>query len=388
MRTLHIAALAFPTPQGTQAALHGMLSALAAHGHDTHLLCYPERPGGAAPGERAPYTIHRVDTSLKQRSTRSGPSLDKVLLDFALARHAARLCAELAPDLVIAHHVEGALCGLALAAPVLFVAHTSLRTELPSYFAAPLAPGIALAGAWLDRFLCARHPGALAVSPLLAEMLTRESERTVTPIQLPWQVAEPADHRERSSARECLELSSKQPVALYAGNLDAYQGLEALLPSLNRLVRYRPTLTWLIATESPTRGFARKLAALGLDKHVKFTALADERARRRVHAAADVALVPRGAAGGIPIKLLDALARGLPVVTSRTACAGMALPDEAVTVVEDFGGWDVAIDHVLDGVTSTEPGRAFIATRHAGSRFVSDLIAHARNWQLLPARPG
>jgi glycosyltransferase involved in cell wall biosynthesis len=215
-------------------------------------------------------------------------------------------------------------------------------------------------------------------------MLAGESGRPVTAINLPWPNAAPASHEERLAARKVLGLAMEQPVVLYAGNLDAYQGLDAVLPAMLRLMHRRPGLTWLIATESPTAPLADKLAALGLDEQVKFTSLANETTRRRVHAAADLALVPRGAAGGIPIKLLDALARGVPVVTSRIARAGLALPPEAVTLVEDFDDWHVAIDHALKRTSpACEDGRAFIAKEHGSTRFVSDLIAHAGRWQLL-----
>ncbi len=381
MRTLHIAALAFPTPQGTQGALHAMLSALATHGHETHLLCYPA--GDGEPGRARPYVVHRARTSLKQRSTRSGPSAEKVLLDLALARRAKELCAALSPDLVVAHHVEAACCALALSRPALFVAHTSLRAELPSYFPARLSRATAGAGARLDRFLCARHPGALAVSPLLAEMLTRESGRPVTPIAVPWALAEPATAPERAAAQRALGLSGPGPVLLYAGNLDAYQGLQSMLPDLACLARARPTLTWLIATESESAAFSRELATFGLLRQVRFTRLADEAARRRVHAASDLALVPRGAAGGLPIKLLDALARGIPVVTSRMALAGLPIPAPAVTIVDEHGSWELAIRHQLRRADSAhEHGRAFLAEAHRASRFVSDMIAHAGRWRL------
>src|SRR5690348_5568093 len=131
MRSLHIAALAFPTAQGTQAALHSMLGALGARGHETHLLCYPQHDAADPDAGRRNYQVHRIGAPFKQRSTRSGPSFEKGLLDVALAARVARYCADLSPDLVVAHHVEAALCTLALPRPVLFVAHTSPRTELP-----------------------------------------------------------------------------------------------------------------------------------------------------------------------------------------------------------------------------------------------------------------
>ncbi len=100
---------------------------------------------------------------------------------------------------------------------------------------------------------------------------------------------------------------------LYAGNLDAYQGLDDVLRPLANLVRRHPRLTLLLATQSPARAFVRRADAAGLAGHVVRAQLANECDRRLVHAASDLAPIPRGAPGGLPIKLLDALARGVPV---------------------------------------------------------------------------
>jgi glycosyltransferase involved in cell wall biosynthesis len=264
------------------------------------------------------------------------------------------------------------------------VAHTSLRAELPYYFPRALAGACAAMGGRLDRYLCRRHRGALAISPLLARMLSEESGCAVHSISIPWQLTAPATATERSAARHRLELSPERRVVLYAGNLDAYQGLEPLIESVARLAKVKPELTWLIATMSPTQAFAQRLAAAGLRERVLFQAPTNEDERRMVYAAAELALVPRAAPGGLPVKLLDALSRNIPVVTTRTALAGHALPSNAVTLVEDCGGWDVAIDRVLTG-HAPEPhiGGEFMVRGHGAERFVSDLIAHAARMDLL-----
>jgi hypothetical protein len=52
-------------------------------------------------------------------------------------------------------------------------------------------------------------------------------------------------------------------------------------------------------------------------------ALGAEPIRRLLHAAADFAIVPRATPGGLPMKLLDALARGLPCALAPLAAAGL-----------------------------------------------------------------
>ena len=115
MRSLHIAALAFPTAQGTQAALHGMLSALAcARSRDASALLPARITMGIRERELEPIRSI-VSTRLSGSAPRArGRACEKGLLDVALAASVARCCAELSPDLVVAHHVEAALCTLML----------------------------------------------------------------------------------------------------------------------------------------------------------------------------------------------------------------------------------------------------------------------------------
>jgi hypothetical protein len=103
--------------------------------------------------------------------------------------------------------------------------------------------------------------------------------------------------------------------------------------------------------------------------------LCTEGDRRQAHAAADVALVPRAAAGGLPIKLLDALARRVPVLASAEACAGLSLPESSVRVASP-GSWRGALGSIFHERPTGESGRAYVASAHAPARFVSEFCAH------------
>lgn len=378
VRTLHVAALPFPSAQGTQALLHAMLTSLQTAGHDTHLLCYPH---GAAVERSPAYQVHRSALASRSRSLRSGPALDKPWLDLGLALRLRRLYARYEPDALIAHHVEAAACALALRLPYVFVAHTSLREELPTYAPASAARLLGAAGGALDALLVRRARATLSVSPLLASLLTRESRRAVAPLPLPWQVPAPIAREERERARARLSLKPEHVVLLYAGNLDAYQGFDALLPPLARVFRARPHARLLIASEQSRELLRADLARHGLTAQTLFAPLASEQDRRRAHAAANVALVPRRAAGGIPIKLLDAWVRGVPVLASRLALAGHEL-DDACEVVERDADWELAILRVWARLPSLErradDARAQVARLFDPAHFVSTLESVVR----------
>lgn len=324
-RALHAAALPFPTPQGTQAAIAAMLRALA--DRDVELLAYAHGdPRCEAPG----VPIARLSRSFGDRSLRSGPSLAKIAQDIVLAREIARR----RPGIVVAHHVEAAAASMLARAPTVFVAHTALGPELPSY--ARSGGGLlSRAGDALDRALTRGALATLAVSPSLAERLSALAEVEVPWLPIPWPVAPPISERERSDARRTLGIAADERVVVYAGNLDRYQGLELLFDAL-RVVRAR-----LIVATSSADPLPADLAAIRAPIH-------DEPARRLVHAAADIAAVPRRAEGGLPIKLLDAMARGVPVAAVRRATAGLALDGAIVVADDDPGSLAGAISSLLD----------------------------------------
>lgn len=373
MRLLHVAALPYPSPQGTQGLIHAMLSALAAAGHEAHLLAYAH---GApkAPDASTPYELHRAVTRRPGRSLRSGPSLEKLRLDVGLARALRALERRVAPRAVIAHHVEAALCALAVCrAPVVFLAHTSLRHELPTYFPPALALPLAHAGAMLDARLTRRAACTLAVSPALAAQLAADSGRPVASLPLPWPLPAPIDDAERRDARAALGIAPSAEVALYAGNFDAYQGLEPMLDGIAALALERAQVCLLLASEAELPARMRRVLR---GVRVVHAPLADECARRRVHAAADVALVPRRSLGGVPIKLLDALVRGVPVLGPERALAGLPLAAHRSLVSSDTGrAWCVAL-HTLLG--DPESARARAAGGRAEAAMLFAPSAHVR----------
>lgn len=356
VRSLHVACLPFPSPQGTQAVLRAMLESLGAAGHDTHLLSYAH--GVGAPLSHA--THHRLADVPRASSLRSGPSIAKVVLDLQMVVALRRLASRLRPSLVVAHGVEAAHVARLARVPAVYFAHTRFDAELPTY-ASHEPPGLARVGAWLDASSC-RLP-TLAITPALAAHLRRH-RADVEVVLPPWAPSEAPSADERAVARAQLSFAPTERVVLYAGNLDGYQGWEEAAEAVRRT-----RATWLVATESDT-------APLSGWPHRRI-ALSDEADRRRAYAACDVVVVPRRAPGGLPIKLLDALARDVPVVAGPRALAGLR-PD-GVTATE--GDDAAALASGIARALSNRPlgGRAWIARELTGARFVAALQAHARS---------
>jgi glycosyltransferase involved in cell wall biosynthesis len=276
----------------------------------------------------------------------------------------------------VAHHVEAAALALCLRGPKLvFFAHTDLAEELPVYGPRLLSPALRRAGERLDRLLVQRADAVAAISETLRARLS-ELRDDVQFVPVPWTVPEPIRPTERAASRLGLGIGQREKIALYAGNLDAYQGVTLIPRALASLGRSGVPVSLLLATQSDTRGFSRSCELLGVPLH--YVALGDERVRRQVHAAADVAIVPRLAPGGLPIKLLDALARGVPSAVMPRACAGLALdgivgraqgdsPAELASAIQQL----LAAGERRSGLIAA--GRAYVAREHSQARFLSAL---------------
>ncbi|MCB9599758.1 MAG: glycosyltransferase [Sandaracinus sp.] len=353
MRTLHVACLPFPSPQGTQAVLRAMVEALASAGHDTHLLTYAHGQGLAPVG----VTHHRLSDFPRARSLRSGPSWQKVALDLRLVATLRRLTRGLRPDAVVAHGVEAAWVARAARVPALYYAHTRFDAELPTYAS---LPGLAALGRALDAVASAGP--TVAITPDLGAHLS--ARREVPTLLPPWAPSEPPRSDERRAARVAMGLARDAKVVAYAGNLDGYQGWEEAAEAVARCAA-----TFLVGTESdpsPLRDVPHRRVPL-----------ATEHDRRRLHAACDVVVVPRRAPGGLPIKLLDALARDVPVVAGPRALAGLRPDGVERAASDEADGLALALERAL--VAPRRGGRAWVAEHLDPARFVDGLCACLRD---------
>jgi len=377
---LHLSATPYPSPQGTQALVREMLEASHAQGDVPELLTYAH--GGHGP--RGSFPLHRLKGGPQLSSLRSGPSLGKALLDLRMIDATRRLFRRLGARAVVAHNVEAALIARASGIrPWVYVAHTSFEDELPSYASARLRRPLTLAGKTLDALAVGGAQAVVTVAPALTQRLSGLCPRAQTLLP-PWPRATPTSSQERAQARQALGIARGAEVLLYAGNLDAYQGWEDVLTALASLARRRPAARLLVATASATQPLWRLARSLGQAHRLTATTLTTEEARRRAYAAADIALVPRRIAGGVPIKLLDALARQTPVVTTARAAAGLPLGGACMLVADDdpealARGCERILNHRELGERLTTSGSLYLEARHSPHLFAQELSSLVRS---------
>ena len=326
LRIAMIAACPFPWPRGTPIRIHRIAEAVARRGHAVHVVTYHLGQELTDP----PFVVHRIRDVPFYRRTSPGPTARKLfLLDPMLVRLLRRLHHEIQFDLVHAHHYEGLLVAshAVRGTPIVYDAHTLLASELPTY-RLPLPRGWVRAVApWLDRHLPRRADRIIAVSETIRHTLTAlhgfGPERVhVIPNGVEWE-------------RFPLErgITPDGPTVIFAGNLAPYQGVDLMLQAFSLLHARRADARLTIVTDSPFTPYEALARRLGVRAAVDLRR-ATFPEQPAILAAATVAVNPRVQCDGIPQKLLNYMAAGLPVATFESSAGplrhevtGLHVPD-------------------------------------------------------------
>jgi glycosyltransferase involved in cell wall biosynthesis len=213
--------------------------------------------------------------------------------------------------------------------PVVYHAHNVMSDELDRYFRRPPARLLARQlGGWLDRRLPRRADGVVALSEAVADHLRVhgvDSDRL--------QVVPPGAFP-RGEGRDVASSPPGSNVVVYAGNLDPYQDLDTLLEAMIEVRRAEPSAVLEVVTHAACRRLEQQSQRLGLSGQVRLIVVENYTAVRPVLERASVLVCPRTSWSGFPIKLLNYMAAGRPMVVGggvgrRAARPGWAGPSGA-----------------------------------------------------------
>jgi len=312
-RVAMVAACPYPVPQGSQALIRDTAQALHEAGHEVRLVVYGHGAGESADG----FAVHRSWRLPGYRATSSGPSLMKPVADALLVRTLQRTVREARSEVIHAHNYEGLLVALASRArPMVYHAHNAMADELPWYFSGQ--SWARRLGAWLDRTFPRRADHVIVPHRALADYLISNGcepgqVSVIPPSADPGGFAQPA-------------YDDAPAEVLYTGNLDAYQNLGLLEEAMRGVRDADPAARLVVATAAANPG-PRVYAAETISS-AAMTAPREALAR-------DVIVVcPRVSWSGYPIKILNAMAAGRPVIACRSAAGpitdgidGVIVPD-------------------------------------------------------------
>jgi 1,2-diacylglycerol 3-alpha-glucosyltransferase len=351
-RVAMVVASPFPANHGTPGSIREMCEALAELGHEVHVVTYHFGE------ERAPagVTVHRAPgLGLRGRMV-VGPTWPKPIWDLLMVFTLARVVWRERIDVIHAHNYEGALVGfggrLLTGRPLVYAAVNTMIDELGSYsFIRPrwLADALARALDWL----VPRLPSAIiALSTDLERFLEERGIRRerihVIPLGIDVRAFAGADGE---AARTRLGVG-RAPLVLYTGILDRLQRVDYLLRAMTVVAAAVPEARLvLVANVLQAEDLARCRALaqeLGLADRAIFVGSESFADIPPYMAAADVTVVPRPHCPGFPVKLLNSLAAGRPVVVFQGSAKGLRDGEAALVVPDhDWQAMGEAIVRVL-----------------------------------------
>lgn len=327
LKVVIVGAFPFPSHQGSQVYVRGVAEGLVSRGHDVCVAAYGYGHGRWPDGvAKLPQGSVRLPGSLK-----SGPHWSKALWDLKLLRGLVRWIQTHAVDVFYCHHVEAPvlvrlaqeICGTQI--PVMYTPHTSLEEELPVYFPERLSPWLEKMGGAADRFITPLAQGHIGLSKRGVAQL--KAQGADAPVVIPpgvWPQELAGGDGDRARERWGLD---ERPWVVYTGNTDPYQDLPLLLKAMGQI----PDAGLLIVTGDTEDSVAPQLEAAEVSRdQVRVLSTRAFQDTVDVLAMATVAAIPRRVCAGFPIKLLNMLAAGVPVVVSK----GSAQPIQGVLSVE------------------------------------------------------
>ncbi len=344
-----IAACPFPTVQGSQVYIGQLSEALARRGHEVKVITYHFGENGYGhTGFSVP--IYRIPRLIPYRNLRAGPSWRKPLLDVLLVVRTMQVVKKNHVDILHAHNYEAALVAAIVhfltGIPVVFNTHGVMADELHTYFKWPVTKVLAGAAARvLDGITARLVQRIIAISPGVKDFFVQRGIAARKVYCIPPGITYPA-----SSPEDVPSLAAIQgPIIFYTGNLDNYQNVPLLLESFVSVAREKPDARLVFVTHCDTRDLEKQCREFGIWEKIVILPHIDFHQVQAILARARVAVLPRTAWSGFPIKLLNYMAAGKAIV----ACEGSAkaidhLQDGMVVKNGDVNGFAEAVLQLLD----------------------------------------
>ncbi|HEY1769861.1 MAG TPA: glycosyltransferase family 4 protein [Chthoniobacterales bacterium] len=364
-----VAACPFPANHGSAASIREMSDTLTDMGHKVHIVSYPI---GQEDIRVRSAKVHRTGPFRPETNAKVGPSADKFVLDFKLLRLLCRVIREEQVDIIHAHNYEGALVGILAKwitrRPLLYNAVNLMTDELAGYkFIRPafLAHGLARA---LDWFIPIFPDHITAVSPELKAWFVEhgvpEQKIDMVPAGIEPELfdnPEPEKFRSRHAI-------NGRPVVMYTGVLNAFQRIDYLLQSFAVTLRDEPSALLLIVSPLVSADHEREwkalAAKLGIADSIVWIAPHALEDLPSYLALADVTVVSRPECPGHPVKLLNYMLAGKPIVCFEGAAKGVRhLHDAFIVPNGDCEGLGRGITNLLrDRALAAELGANARAT--------------------------
>jgi glycosyltransferase involved in cell wall biosynthesis len=384
LNILFLAPQPFLEVRGTPLAVLAMVRALTGMGHRVELLTYPQGAPVDVPG-----LSHRRSLRLPVGHVKAGPSVAKLLLDVPFMAEAAWLMTTRRYDVV--HAVEEAaplVAPLARLLRIPFVADvdSSIPDQLRYSGFATRGP-LLWAAETLERHALRRAAVVVTVCNSLTEGVRRRA-----PEARVFQVEDPplvdASSAPDAAAVEALRRSlglAADPVVLYSGNFEAYQGVEMLVAAAGIATEAQ----FLFMGGEPAEIKRLEERAAGAGARCVFAGKRPPSELPLFLALSDLLASPRTHGDNTPFKVYTYLASGKPLVATRISTHTQLLDDAVAFLVEPTpAGLAAGVRRTLadrdEAAQRAERGRRLIESEYSSARFTEKV---RRAYEALSSTP-
>src|SRR6266699_3344823 len=323
-----VAACPFPANYGSAASIREMSDTLSQMGHAVHIVTYPTGQEDIVVHHAK---VHRTGPFRPETNAKVGPSPEKFLEDLALLRLLCRVIQREGIDIIHAHNYEGALIGMMAkwitGRPLLYNAVNLMSDELAGYgFIRPAWLAHAIAHG-LDWFVPIFPDHITAVSPELKQWFvergTAGGKVDMVPAGI---VPEMFDNADPEKFRRRHRINGRA-IVMYTGVLNAFQRIDHLLRAFAVVSKQQPDALLLmvspLVSETHRREHKKLADQLGISDAIMWIAPHSLDDLASYLALASVTVISRPECPGHPVKLLNYMLAGRPIVCFEGAAKGL-----------------------------------------------------------------
>lgn len=340
MKVLVIAPQPFFTPRGTPFSVYYRSLVTAQLGHSIDLLTYGQGRDVAIPGLK----LVRIPGFAKFGGIKVGPSLFKLFLDGFIFCYTIGMLLTERYDVVHAHEEAVFFCRFlkpVFGFKLVYDMHSSLPQQLSNFefTKSKLLVGIFK---WLEDSCLKKSDGIITICPDLAnyvdKLLNNPSKHFLIENSIfePIQLADKTSEQDQKALVGGVQLSADGKYIVYAGTLEAYQGIDILVSAFRLFVGKHPGYKLVVVGGNPqqVQKYTSLAAENGISDHCLFTSQVSQALAKHYSSQATILVSPRKHGTNTPLKIYEQLASGIPLVATRIYSHTQVLDDSVAFLVE------------------------------------------------------
>jgi len=321
LRIALVAACPFPLARGTPVRILRMAEALAERGHEVHVATYHLGTGPVSPRVK----LHRIRELSWYQKLSPGPTYRKLaFVDPILTRLLRGLLREQRFDVIHGHHYEGLLVGAAArvgtGVPLVYDAHTLLMSELP-FYSLGLPYGVKRGmGRWMDGWMPRLADHTVCVTDTIRNKLVHDAGIAPSRVSV---ITNGVEYEHFDPDAQPPAVATTGGSLIFTGNLAEYQGIDMMLKAFAAALPRVPAARLRIASDSSFEPYEAMARELGIRQQIDIISSPAFHDLPGLLLASDVAVNPRVDCDGVPVKLLNYMASGRPVVSFASSAPGV-----------------------------------------------------------------